>query len=174
MGHRSIGLVKGAVETRNFRLREEGFYAGLRSLGLDPDRAPVYSVDQTYHGAHRDMREILAGRPSLPTALLCANDIIASGCLKAFAEAGVVVPDDLSVVGFDDLPLSAVVDPPLTTIRVSKAQIGRMAVQLVVARVRGEAGLPSVKVLIGGKLVERRSVRRLKQAVAADGKEGNP
>ena len=49
-----------------------------------------------------------------------------------------------------------------------------MAVQLVVARVRGEAGLPSVKVLIGGKLVERRSVRRLNQAVAADGKKGNP
>jgi LacI family transcriptional regulator len=174
MGHRSIGLVKGAVETRNFRLREEGFYAGLRSLGLDADRAPVFSVDQTYHGAHHDMGEILAGRPSLPTALICANDIIASGCLKAFAEAGVVVPDDLSVVGFDDLPLSAVVDPPLTTIQVSKAQIGRMAVQLVVARVRGEAGVPSVKVLIGGRLVERRSVRRLEQAVAADGRRGNP
>jgi LacI family transcriptional regulator len=84
------------------------------------------------------------------------------------------VPDDLSVVGFDDLPLSAIVDPPLTTIRVSKAQIGRMAVQLAVARVRGEAGLPSVKVLIGGRLVERRSVRRHKQAVAPDGKGGNP
>ena len=84
------------------------------------------------------------------------------------------MPEDLSVVGFDDLPLSAVVEPPLTTIRVSKAQIGRMAVQLVVARVRGEASLPSVKVLIGGRLVERRSVRRLTQAVAPDGKEGNP
>jgi DNA-binding LacI/PurR family transcriptional regulator len=174
VGHRSIGLVKGAVETRNFRLREEGFYAGLRSLGLDPERAPVFSVDQTYHGAQRDMQGILAGRPALPTALLCANDIIASGCLKAFAEAGVAVPEELSVVGFDDLPLSAVVDPPLTTIRVSKAQIGRMAVQLVVARVRGEASLPSVKVLIGGRLVERRSVRRLKQAVAQDGREGTP
>jgi LacI family transcriptional regulator len=172
MGHRSIGFVKGAVETRNFRLREEGFFAGLRALGLEADRSHLFSVDQTFHGAYGDMKAILERRPALPTALVCANDIIASGCLRAFSEAGIVVPDDLSVVGFDDLPLSAVVDPALTTIQVSKAQIGRMAVQLVAARVRGDAELPSVKVLIGGKIVERRSVRRIGEAVQADGKGG--
>jgi LacI family transcriptional regulator len=169
MGHRSIGFVNGAVETRNFRLREEGFFEGLRALGLESDKAQVFSVDQTYHGAYSDMKAILERRPRLPSALVCANDIIASGCLKAFAEAGIRIPDDLSVVGFDNLPLSAVVEPPLTTIQVSKAQIGRMAVQLVVARIRGDADMPSVKVLIGGKLVERRSVRRFGDPVPAGG-----
>jgi LacI family transcriptional regulator len=159
MGHRSIGFVKGAVETRNFRLREEGFFAGMGALGLEADRSLLFSVDQTFHGAYSDMKAILEGRPALPTALVCANDIIACGCLRAFSEAGIAVPGDLSVVGFDDLPLSAVVDPALTTIQVSKAQIGLMAVQLVAARIRGDANLPSVKVLIGGKIVERRSVR---------------
>jgi LacI family transcriptional regulator len=161
MGHRSIGLVKGAVETRNFRLREEGFFAGMGALGLEANPSHLFSVDQTFHGAYSDMKAILERRPALPTALVCANDIIACGCLKAFSEAGIVVPEDLSVVGFDDLPLSAVVDPALTTIQVSKAQIGLMAVQLVAARIRGDANLPSVKVLIGGKIVERRSVRRI-------------
>ncbi len=161
MGHRKIGFVRAAVETRNTRLREEGFSAGLRKLGLESDSAFIFSVDQTYHGAYDDMKAILAVGPRLPTALVCSNDIIASGCLKACSDAGIRVPDDLSMVGFDNLPLSAVVDPPLTTIQVSKAQIGRMAVQLLVSRLRGDADMPSVKVLIGGRLIERNSVRRL-------------
>lgn len=161
MGHREIGFVRAAVETRNIRLREEGFYAGLARLGLTADKAFVFSVDQTYHGACEDMTSILAARPRLPTALVCGNDIIASGCLKACSDTGIRVPDDLSIVGFDNLPLAAVVDPPLTTMQVSKAQIGRMAVQLLVSRLRGDADLPSVKVLIGGKLIERLSVKRI-------------
>lgn len=161
MGHRRVGLVKGAVETRNFRLREEGYAASLRKLGLEAEESAVFTVDQTYHGAYDDMSAILARRPALPTALLCENDIIASGCLKALRDAGIRVPDDISLVGFDDLPLSAVVDPPLTTIQVSKAQIGRMAIQLIVTRILSDAGMPSVKVLVGGKLVERRSVLRI-------------
>jgi LacI family transcriptional regulator len=170
MGHRSIGFVQGAIETRNLRMREEGFLAGKRALGLDAAAAPMFYVDQTFHGAAEAMRTILADRPALPTALVCANDIIACGCLKAFAEAGIAVPDEVSIVGFDDLPLSAVVDPPLTTIRVSKAQIGAMALQLVAARVRGAEDLPSVKVQIGGRLVERASVRNL----TPNGKKGRP
>ncbi len=161
MGHRKIGFVRAAVETRNVRLREEGFYAGLCRLGLEVEKSFVFSVDQTYHGAYDDMKAILAGRPSLPTALVCGNDVIASGCLKACSDTGIRVPDDLSIVGFDNLPLSAVVDPPLTTMQVSKVQIGRMAVQLLVSRLRGDADMPSVKVLIGGRLVERRSVKRI-------------
>ncbi len=161
MGHRRIGFVRAAVETRNTRLREEGFHAGLGRLGLQADASCIFSVDQTYHGAYDDMKAILGRGPRLPTALVCSNDIIASGCLKAFSDTGIRVPDDLSIVGFDNLPLSAVVDPPLTTIQVSKAQIGRMAVQLLVSRLHGEADVPSVKVLIGGKLIERRSVRKI-------------
>jgi len=58
------------------------------------------------------MKRILADHPKLPTALVCSNDIIASGCLKALAEVGVRVPEDVSVVGFDNLPLAAITDPP--------------------------------------------------------------
>jgi len=161
MGHRSFGFVKGTIETRNIRLREVGFFTGLQKLGLEADKSFVFSVDQTYHGAYSDMKSILAQRPRLPTALICSNDIIASGCLKAFSETGVRVPEDISVVGFDNLPLSAISDPPLTTIQVSKAQIGMMAIQLLVSRIQGEAKMPAVKVLIGGKLIERSSVQRI-------------
>ena len=168
-GHRRIGFVKGAVETRNLRLREEGFFASLARLGLPREERWTFTVDQTFHGAHDDMRDLLARGAQLPTALFCANDIIACGCLRAFKEAGLRIPDDLSLVGFDDLPLSAVVDPPLTTVQVSKALIGRMAMQLLATRLRADAELPSVKVLIGGRLVERQSVRLLTPAEADGG-----
>ena len=158
-GHREIGLVKGSIETRNFKLREEGFEASMQRLGLPFDKRFVFSVDSTFHGAHHDMRRILSSGAKLPTALFCANDIIACGCIRALREEGFRVPDDVSIIGFDDLPLSAVVDPPLTTIQVSKAQMGRMAVQLLATRIRGSTISPPVKVLIGGSLVERQSVR---------------
>jgi LacI family transcriptional regulator len=167
-GHRSIGMVKGSIETRNLKLREEGFVASLARLGLAYDPALVFAVDSTFHGATADMRAILQGGRRLPTALFCANDIIACGCIRAFQHEGVRVPEEVSVIGFDDLPLSATADPPLTTMQVSKSQIGRMAVQLVSTRIRNGVGTPSVKVLIGGRLVERQSVRDL--AVSAEGR----
>lgn len=166
-GHRRIGLIRSSIETRNFKLREEGFKASLASLALPYDEDCCFAVDSTFHGAYEDLRTALAeaqalGR-QLPTAFFCANDIIACGCLKAFSDAGIRVPEDVSLVGFDDLPLSAVVEPPMTTIRVSKAQIGKMAVQLVTARIRAENQSPPVKVLISGELVERRSVKDLSE-----------
>ncbi len=158
-GHRDIGMVTSSIETRNFKLREEGLAASLDRLGLSFDRRRLFAVDPTFHGAHRDMRKLLREGAKLPTALFCANDIIACGCLRAFKEEGIRVPEDLSIAGFDDLPISAVVDPPLTTVQVSKAQIGRMAIQLLTTRVRSPSNSPPVKVLIGGQLVERQSVR---------------
>lgn len=164
-GHRSIGLVKSSVaggwETRNLRLREEAFVASLARCGLPFEERFVFATDSTFHGAYDDMLGILRRGAELPTALFCGNDIIACGCLKALVAEGVRVPEDVSLVGFDDLPLAAVVDPPLTTVEVSKAEIGRMAVQLLVTRIRSESRRPPVKVLIGGKLVERQSVRLL-------------
>ncbi len=157
LGHRRIGFVKGAIETRNFRLREEGFVASLGRLGLGYDEGLVYTVDQTFHGAYEDMLAILSRGCALPSALFCANDIIACGVLKTLKEKGIDVPGDISIVGFDDLPLSSVADPPLTTIQVSKAQIGRMAIQLLQTRISSEANAPPSKVLIGGRLVVRQS-----------------
>jgi LacI family transcriptional regulator len=161
MGHRKFGMIKGSIETRNFRLREIGYFAGLQKLGIEADQSSIFLVDQTYHGAYNDMKSIIAQHRQLPSALFCSNDIIAVGCLKAFSESGIKVPQEISVIGFDNLPMAAISDPPLTTIQVSKAQIGRMAVQLLVSRIQGEQKMPAVKVLIGGKLIERNSVRRI-------------
>jgi DNA-binding LacI/PurR family transcriptional regulator len=160
-GHRRIGMVKGSLEARNLKLREEAFAASLARCGLPYDERHVFAVDPTFHGAYDDMLAILRRDPPLPSALFCGNDVIACGCLKALTARKIRVPEDVSLVGFDDLPLAAVVDPPLTTVQVSKAEIGRMAVSLLVSRIRSEDSTPPVKVLIGGRLVARQSVRVL-------------
>lgn len=161
-GHQEIGIVRGSLETRNLRLREEGFRQGLSRNHLRFDRRLQFSVDCTFHGAFRDMAAHLRAGARLPSALFCANDIVACGCLKAFDEAGIRVPDDVSIIGFDDLPLAAVSNPPLSTIKVSKSYMGRLAVQLLTNRINARLKAPPVKVLVGGSLVERQSVRDLR------------
>lgn len=158
-GHKDIGLVRSGVGTRNFQLRDEGFHRAMSSLSLRPKTSHIYTVDSTYDGAYRDMLNYLERRPALPTALFCVNDIIAYGCIKALRECGYQIPADVSVVGFDDLPLSSLMEPPLTTMQVSKREIGRLAINRLAGRnSRGKDSGP-VKIQVGGRLMVRASVK---------------
>ena len=160
-GHTEIGFVRSGVNTHNFELRDEGFHQVVKSLGVSVKESNIITVDSTYQGAYQDMIDYLGRRSKLPTALFCTNDVIAYGCIKALREKGYQIPDDVSVVGFDDLPLSSVMDPPLTTIQVPKKQMGEIAIARITQRIASGGGLPSVKVQVGGELVVRESVRNL-------------
>ena len=124
-------------------------------------------VNSTFDGAYRDMRRHLRNGASLPTALFCTNDIVAFGVLKALRETGVRVPDDVSIIGVDDLPTAALVDPPLTSIAVSKREIGSTAMSRLVQRIAAPH-MPPVKTVIGGTLMERSSVKTLGPPVTID------
>jgi LacI family transcriptional regulator len=156
-GHRSIGMVTSPVNVVNFRVREEGFRRAMAFLGRPVDEQMIFPVDSTFHGAHEEFSALLASGRALPEALFCCNDIVCLGVLRALREAGRRVPDDLSLVGFDNLPASAHSDPPLTTIRVANKEIGSAAITLLKERIENPEK-PCSKVLIGGELVERQSV----------------
>jgi len=158
-GHTKIGMITGSISTPNFKLREEAYQSSLKHHGLKFNKKFVYTVDSTFLGAYHDIKEILKMETDIPTAFFCTNDIIACGCLKGFSELGISIPEDVSVIGFDNLPISAITTPELTTIDVSKVRMGRMAVQLLYDRVTKATTGPPVKVLIGGKLIERNSVK---------------
>ncbi len=160
-GHRDIGFARSPVNTRNFHLRDESFHHATRALGLEVSERNIFTVDSTFQGAYKDMGEQLSGRDRMPTGLVCTNDIIAYGCIKALREHGFGIPDDVSVVGFDNLPLSSVMDPPLTTMQVSKQQMGELAIDLISNRIARRGSSPAVKVQVGGSLIVRDSVRRL-------------
>ena len=159
--HREIGFVRSSVNTHNFYLRDTGFWDAVDALKLSIRERDIFTVDSTFQGAYDDMVKQLSGRQKLPTALVCTNDIISYGVIKALKERGYRVPQDVSVVGFDDLPFSAVMEPPLTTIQVSKKKMGETAMQLLSNRIDREGEGPAVKIQVGGNLVVRESVQRL-------------
>jgi LacI family transcriptional regulator len=161
-GHREIGFVRSDAEARNFELRNRSFPQALRHFGLPFNADHVYTVDSTYGGAYQGILQAAAKSKTLPTAIFSSNDLMASACIRAFRERGVRVPDDVSIVGFDNLPLSEVLDPPLTTMNVSKTQIGQWAMKLIVDR-HGNPARPAVKCSVGGTLVVRGSVRKLEE-----------
>ncbi len=160
-GHTDIGFVRSGVNTHNFQLRDEGFHQVVKGLGVSIKESNIFTVDSTFQGAYHDMLDYLSRRSKLPTALFCTNDVIAYGCIKALRDKGFQIPDDVSVVGFDDLPLSSVMDPALTTMQVSKKQMGEIALARITQRIASGGNLPSVKVQVGGELIVRESVRNL-------------
>ena len=166
-GHREIGMVRSSIRTRNFHLREKAFLEVMNSFGFDVSRQNMFSVDSTFDGAYQDMTRYLIEGTKLPTALFCSNDVIAFGVLKAFREKGIKVPEDISVVGFDDLPSAALLDPPLTSMAVSKQEIGSTAMRRLILRIRNPA-MPHAKIVVGGTLNERESVARVGEPVQAE------
>lgn len=157
-GHKKIGMVKAAIETRNFRLREKSFYDALQYFGLETNPDWEFTVDSTYEQAYSDMKNQLNNDRSLPTAFFCVCDIISFGCMKALKEKDLKIPEDISIIGFDDLPSDLLSDPPLTSVKVSKRRIGRRAFQLLKRRFEAEETLPYEKVFIGSELIIRESL----------------
>lgn len=160
-GHRRIGMIKSSVKTQNYHLREIAFHQVMEFLGLPVNEEHIIDVDSTFSGAYIDMLRHLSGSSDLPTAFFAVNDIVALGCMKALQEKGFVIPDQISVVAFDNLPMAAMSNPPLSTIEVSKHEIGIQALRMLLLRIERKGESPPMKVLVSGNLVERESVKRL-------------
>ncbi len=160
--HRDIGLIWSEdVQARNFELRRLTFEQAIRHYELPFNPKNIISVDSTFNEAYQGVLQYLKKGFKLPTALFSANDLIASACMKAFKETGIRIPEDVSIIGFDNLPMCEMLDPPLTTMRVSKQQIGEIAMELLVGRVNKGRSAPTLKVSVGGELVIRKSVHCL-------------
>lgn len=156
-GFRRIGFVASYVDTTNFRLRREAFFKNMHRLQLDVREADVVSFESTMSGAYADAVAWLQRRASLAECYFCTNDVIAYGFIKALREHHVRIPEDVSIIGFDNLPLSATLEPPLTTIDVSKRKIGYLAVTVLHDLINASEAQPAVKILVGARLILRAS-----------------
>ncbi len=136
LGHRRLALIAAPSRYMFAAHRQAGFRAALAEAGLDPDAAPVLEGDLTEASGHRHGRALLTGSAP-PSAILCMTDRMAAGVMLAARELGLAVGRDLSVIGYGDLPLSAVTDPPLTTVYRSIAGTGRRVVELLLRRLAG-------------------------------------
>jgi LacI family transcriptional regulator len=137
-GHKCIGMLAGKEGDPPHYSRIAGYRQALAAKGILYDELLVQSGDFTESGGYQSMRELL-NRDTCLTAVFAANDLIAMGAMLAIREAGMNIPDDIAVVGFDDIPAAKLVRPPLTTIRHNQSQIGRKAAELLFERLNGEA-----------------------------------
>lgn len=163
MGHERIGYLHVQKNANNFNERHDAFFRAMEHHGLCPRAEDVYSIDTRSGGeeVYLEMCRAFDGQPSLPTAFFADNDILVMHALRALRERGVRVPEDVSIVGFDNMPLSEILDPPLTTIHPDKYQIGVTSVGTLAQKIRGERQLGSAtKVQVSTRLVERKSVQR--------------
>ena len=117
------------------------------------------------------MKAYLETGPQLPTAYFADNDMVALGAIRALQEKGYQVPEDISVVGFDDLPFCEIANPPLTTLRVPKQEMGRVAVKRILEVINGTDKIKT-KTQVCTIFVERDSVRDLKNRDGGDSDEG--
>jgi LacI family transcriptional regulator len=130
LGHEKIAFFKGPPQNADARERLRGFRDAMRNTAPAALRRLEIAGDFTEESGHAAARKILKMKPR-PTAIFAANDSMAVGALAALAEAGVTVPGEMSVTGFDDIPIARYIAPPLTTIRVDIADLGRRAFSLL-------------------------------------------
>lgn len=157
-GHKDVGYLKGNFRIKAFRERENGYHKGLLKNTLEYN--PQYTVEltTTMDGAYADMKQYLANKPKLPTAFFADNDMIALGAMKALREAGILIPDQISIVGFDDLPFSEISTPRLSSLRVPKQDMGAMAVYRMMEMMHSQTRART-KILVCPEFVERDSVK---------------
>jgi LacI family transcriptional regulator len=157
MGHKKIGHLRSSVGINNFFERRDGY---LKAMNNQIDPKHTVSISSTSDGAYEDMKKYLLSAPEIPTAYFADNDIIAISCIRALREAGYQVPNDVSVIGFDDVPASSLIDPPLSTMQVPKKNLGILAVERLLKRINGDKS-ESIRIAVNTSLVTRGSVRQL-------------
>lgn len=134
LGHRDIAFIGPAQDVHAMRMRERGFSVALREAGISLRSAWLRRAPGTIAGGMEAMRALLALRPR-PSAVFCANDLVALGALKACAAEHVAVPNDVSIIGCDDIEMARLVTPELTSIAIPARELGARAARLLLQRI---------------------------------------
>jgi DNA-binding LacI/PurR family transcriptional regulator len=137
LGHKRVAFITGPLDLHSARTRRQAFLDGMRAHRAQPDPKLVREGTHTADGGRQTMTALLKS-PKRPTAVVCSNDWTAIGALHAIDAAGLRVPEDISVVGFDDIPLASYTKPPLTSVRMSAGDVGSTAFDALFRLIGGE------------------------------------
>lgn len=152
------GYLRSAYPIGNFNERANGFYQAIRDYGMSPSKSVVHLLSPAPDGAYADMCCLLEQQEELACCYFADNDAIACAAMRALQEHGYRIPEDISIIGFDDIPVCGYVVPALTTVRVSKRYLGNTAVSHLI-RLMEEKTNVCCKIEISTELVVRGSVR---------------
>jgi len=132
LGHRKIAFISGPLLLHTAQLRQRAFVDSLKQVGIKPNQSWLIEGDHTLEGGMRCTERLLQLQDA-PTAIMCSNDMTAIGVLHATFEAGLRVPENMSVIGFDDVHIAQFTYPPLTTVRMSCLDLAQGAVSILTA-----------------------------------------
>lgn len=160
-GHRQLACLCGPLAYENVRARVRGFRRVLAEARVQLPAACCIETELTIEGGYRAAERLLALRAKRSfTGVFCANDLTAFGAYKAFAERDVSIPDDLSVIGFDNIEFSQYLRPALTTVAQPICAIGEKAVSALLTMMRGEGKPQPPRCVFPVELIRRASVRQ--------------
>jgi LacI family transcriptional regulator len=162
LGHRLIGYISSSDRIHNFEERRRGFAYAMRERGVELDPDCLFTVEPTILVAQETLKNKLddylgAGKP-MPSAFFCECDYIAISTVKTLAEMGLRVPDDVSVIGFDNIKEARIVTPELTTVHVEKESMAKWAVNALVQEIETGSTIRN-KIAVDTQLVVRQSTR---------------
>jgi LacI family transcriptional regulator len=155
LGHRRIGLVSDSPQIGSSGERISGYRRGLREAGMEVDDSLISLGGSTLADGQAAAAALLA-RPDRPTAVFTANNFMTHGMLLAARDAGLRIPDDLALVGFDDLDWTTIVDPPLTVVSQPVGELGRAAAERLLERIGGDDS-PTRRIRLPAELIVRGS-----------------
>ena len=147
LGHRRIAHLAGPQDLSTGYLRLQGYREALADAGIEYDDELVLAADAFVEEEGQRLCNELLDRGLEVTAIFAGNDLMALGCYDAFVARGIVCPDQISVVGFNDMPFAAWFDPPLTTVHLPQYEIGERAAELLLERLRDPAAEPTQMLL---------------------------
>ncbi|MFF2088901.1 LacI family DNA-binding transcriptional regulator [Paenibacillus sp. NPDC058174] len=157
-GHRQIAMINGHAQADVSLLRLEGYRKALDQAGMVFDETLVLNGQFSEQGGKEAVRRIMTERPEV-TAIFCASDLMALGALQGVKEMGKKVPDDISIIGFDNIDLTAYCTPALSTVHQFKYELGTAAAQVLIDLLEGKD--VSHHVMLATDVIQRESVRRL-------------
>lgn len=155
LGHRRFLHVSGPLDNSTGKERLAGFLDTLREYGVDERDITIINGDFTMKGGYESAEKILTLKP-YPSAIFFANDAMAIGALQKFWEERIDIPEVFSIIGFDNVRISALIAPPLTTVSQEIYEIGRLSAEILIKIIEGERG---ENIILEPKLIERRSCR---------------
>lgn len=141
-GFKEIGYLKSTVRIPNFKERAEGYHRALRHNKIKANDDLIIDLTPSLEGAYNDMKKYLAKKPKLAKAYFADNDWIAAGAMRALLEAGYKIPEDISLIGFDDVPICGFLSTPLTTMHVYKFELGALAVEQLINKMNSVSKVP--------------------------------
>jgi LacI family transcriptional regulator len=136
-GHRTIGMLAGPEGSFTGRLRQKGYLTALSEAGIASEAGWLRHSLPMVEASQKASIELLGQHPEL-TALFCFNDLVAVGAMQACAQLGRRVPNDVAIIGYDDIPLASLVTPALTTVHIPRYDIGRRAGEMLLAKIEGK------------------------------------